>query len=94
MDAAIGILLSFALLIPLIIMESFKLSPMVASLLTIGSFVLGLAIFAKRQSIKEESGFLAVVLTSLGFGKAQKVSRRSEIRKALVLQESCSRVWR
>ena len=72
MDAAIGILLSFALLIPLIIMESFKLSPMLASILTIGCFVLGLLIFVKRQSIQEENGFLAVVLTSLGFGKVQR----------------------
>ena len=72
MDAAVGVLLSISLLIPLIIMESFKLSPLVASAISISSFAIGLAVFAKRQSIHEENGFLAVVLTSIGIGKSEK----------------------
>ena len=72
MDAAVGILLSISLLVPLVIMESFKLSPLVSAILTIGSFVLGLFIFTRRQKIKEDNGFLSVVLTSIGFGKAER----------------------
>jgi len=73
-DAVIGFFLATALLVPLLLFDALSWTTWVP--VSAGATVVGLLMFFHRQTIAEDDGFLAVLLTSVAgrLGKASKAS--------------------